>query len=108
MEGIMYQLSRRTALLAACAWGFAGAIPRYLHAQGIARPSLPIPPELRADAAGTIKLDARTGTMRFLGDRDTATYGINGPYLGPALRLRRGETVTVQVTNNVPENITMH
>jgi hypothetical protein len=45
---------------------------------------------------------------RFLGDRDTATYGINGPYLGPALRLRRGETMTVQVTNNVPENITMH
>ncbi|MBV9235814.1 MAG: multicopper oxidase CueO [Xanthobacteraceae bacterium] len=104
----MYQLSRRTGLLAACAWGFAGVIPRYLHAQGAPRQSLPIPPELRADAAGTIKLDARTGTMRFLGDRDTATYGINGPYLGPALRLRRGETVTMQVTNNVPENITMH
>ena len=104
----MYQLSRRTGLLAACAWGFAGVIPRYLHAQGAPCQSLPIPPELRADAAGTIKLDARTGTMRFLGDRDTATYGINGPYLGPALRLRRGETVTVQVTNNVPENITMH
>jgi blue copper oxidase len=46
--------------------------------------------------------------MRFFGERDTATYGINGPYLGPALRLRRGETVTAQVTNNVPESITMH
>ena len=104
----MVRLSRRTMLLAGSAWAFAGFGARNVGAQTIARPSLPIPPELRADAAGSIKLDARTGTMRFLGDRETATYGINGPYLGPALRLRRGETVTVQVTNNVPENITMH
>jgi blue copper oxidase len=95
-------------LLAGSAFAFTGLGARNGRAQAITRPSLPIPPELRADAAGTIKLDARTGTMRFLGDRETATYGINGPYLGPALRLRRGETVTVQVTNRVPENITMH
>ena len=99
----MIRLSRRTMLLGGSAWAFAE-----VGAQATARPSLPIPPELRADAGGTIKLDAQTGVMRFLGDRETATYGINGPYLGPALRLRRGETVTVQVTNNVPENITMH
>ena len=99
----MIRLSRRTMLLGGSAWAFAE-----VGAQATARPSLPIPPELRADAGGTIKLDAQTGVMRFLGGRETATYGINGPYLGPALRLRRGETVTVQVTNNVPENITMH
>ncbi len=99
----MIRLSRRTMLLGGSAWAFAG-----VGAQATARPSLPIPPELRADAAGTIKLDAQTGAMRFLRDRETATYGINGPYLGPALRLRRGETATVQVINNVPENITMH
>lgn len=99
----MIRLSRRTMLLGGSAWAFAE-----VGAQATERPSLPIPPELRADAGGTIKLDAQTGVMRFLGDRETATYGINGPYLGPALRLRRGETVTVQVTNNVPENITMH
>ncbi len=99
----MVRLSRRTMLLGGSAWAFAG-----VGAQATARPSLPIPLELRADAAGTIKLDAQTGAMRFLGDRETATYGINGPYLGPALRLRRGETATVQVINNVPENITMH
>ncbi len=99
----MIRLSRRTMLLGGSAWAFAE-----VGAQATERPSLPIPPELRADAGGTIKLDARTGVMRFLGGRGTATYGINGPYLGPALRLRRDETVTVQVTNNVPENITMH
>ena len=108
MEGNMIRLSRRTVLLAGSAWPFAGFAAGNVRAQPSPRPSLPIPPELRADAAGSIKLDARTGTMRFLGDRETATYGINGPYLGPALRLRRGDTVTMQVTNNVLENITMH
>jgi hypothetical protein len=28
-------------------------------------------------------------TMRFVDDRKTATYGINGLYLGPAVRVRR-------------------
>jgi blue copper oxidase len=105
---MMVQVSRRTALLAGAACAVTGLAPRKGRAQSSARPSLPIPSELRADAAGAIKLDARTGTMRFLGDRETATYGFNGPYLGPALRLRRGETVTVQVTNNVAEDITVH
>ena len=104
----MVRLSRRTILLAGSAWAFAGGGACDVGTQTTARPSLSIPPELRADAAGSIKLDAQAGTMRFLGDRETATYGVNGPYLGPALRLRRGETVTVQVTNSVPENITMH
>ena len=104
----MVRLPRRTILLAGSAWAFAGVGECNVSTQTTARPSLPIPPELRADAAGSIKLEAQTGTMRFLADRETATYGVNGPYLGPALRLRRGETVTVQVTNNVPENITMH
>jgi blue copper oxidase len=106
---MMVQLSRRTLLLTGSAWAFTALGPSSVHAQAATeRPALPIPPELRADAAGTINLNARTGMMRFLGDRDTATCGINGPYLGPALRLRRGEIVTVRVTNNVPENITMH
>jgi len=87
----MVQLSRRTMLLTGSAWVFTAFGPSKVRAQAASvRPSLPIPPELRADASGAIKLDARTGTMRFLGDRDTATYGINGPYLGPALHLRRG------------------
>jgi blue copper oxidase len=55
-----------------------------------------------------IALDARSGSMRFRGDHDTATYGINGPYLGPAVRVRRGEKIIAQVSNGVPENITMH
>jgi blue copper oxidase len=110
----MTQLSRRTVLLGgAAAYAVGGLQLRNAAAQPAARQqqavraALPIPPELRA-TNGMIALDSRPGSMRILGDKITSTYGINGPYLGPAARVRRGETVTMQVTNNVPENITMH
>jgi blue copper oxidase len=107
-EDMMVQLSRRTMLFAGTAWAFTGLGPNRVRAQSSARPPLPIPPELRADAAGTIRLDVKAGSMRFLGDRETATYGINGPYLGPAVRLRRGEKVVARVNNNISEVTTMH
>jgi blue copper oxidase len=86
----------------------AGFCSSKARTEDSARPSLPIPSELRANADGTIALDARPGLMRFQGNQDTATYGINGPYLGPAIRVRRGEKAVAQVTNSLPENITMH
>jgi len=105
----MVDISRRTLLLGAGAaslvGGFQAGAP---HAEGGAQPSLPIPPELRANADGVMTLDARPGSMRFLADRETATYGVNGPYLGPAIRVRRGERVTMHVTNSLPEATTMH
>src|SRR5262252_7622204 len=107
-EEMMVHLSRRTVLLAGVAWAVTELGPNNVHAQNSTRPSLPIPAELRADGGGTIRLDARPGSMRFVGDRETATYGINGPYLGPAVRVRRGQKVVAQVSNNVPETITMH
>jgi blue copper oxidase len=111
-EETMAQLSRRTVLLgtaATCAATKLGSTRAHAGNGGV-RPALPIPPELRADARHTIALDARPGSMRFHGGGGpaTATYGINGAYLGPAVRLRRGETVVAQVSNSVPENITMH
>jgi blue copper oxidase len=108
MDKIMLQISRRTALLGGLAASMSWEFSTSARAEDSARPSLPIPPELRANADGMIALDARTGSRRFLGNYDTATYGINGPYLGPAVRVRRGEKVVMQVTNNVPETITMH
>jgi blue copper oxidase len=105
----MTELSRRTVLLGGAAASISGRFClSNARAQPGARPSLPIPPELRPNPDRVTALDARTGSMRFLDDKVTATYGINGPYLGPAIRMRRGDNVVAQVTNNVPENITMH
>jgi blue copper oxidase len=108
MEKIMLQISRRTALLGGLAAFASREFFSNAHAEDGARPALPIPPELRANADGVIALDAHTGSMRFLANYDTPTYGINGPYLGPAVRVRRGQKAVMQVTNNVPEVITMH
>ena len=38
----------------------------------------------------------------------TPTYGINGPFLGPAIRVRRGDNVSIKVTNSVNQDITIH
>jgi blue copper oxidase len=106
-EKTMVQLSRRTVLVGGAAASIAGGFcPSKAREEDSARTSLPI--ELRANADGKITLDARPGSMRFQGNQNTATYGINGPYLGPAVRVRRGEKVVAQVTNGLPENITMH
>src|SRR6516165_8964120 len=102
MGDMMIRLSRRTVLLTGVAWAVTEIGPGAMRAQEGARPSLPIPAELRADPGGTIRLAARTGSMRFVGDCETATYGVNGPYLGPAIRVARGDKVVAQVSNNVP------
>jgi len=104
----MVRLSRRTVMLGGAAGCAASAFgPARTRAESGGRPSLPIPAELRADAGGTIALSAQAGTMRFRSGPATATYGINGPYLGPAVRLRRGQRVVAQVQNGVPQTITM-
>jgi blue copper oxidase len=69
---------------------------------------MPIPAQLKPDAAGRINLQARPGWMQFQGSAKTATYGINGPFLGPAVRVRRGQKVAMHVANLVPQEITMH
>ncbi|MCO1335098.1 multicopper oxidase CueO [Microbulbifer sp. OS29] len=72
------------------------------------RQLLPIPPELRADSQGQIKLTAQTGSQSFLPGLTTQTYGFNGPFLGPAIRVRKGEQVRVSVLNRLPQNVTAH
>lgn len=73
-----------------------------------ARPDLPIPRQLAPDAEGKITLQAMAGEGAFVEGLKTPTYGINGPYLGPAIRVRRGDTVMMEVRNTLEEPITMH
>jgi len=71
-------------------------------------PALPIPPELRPDRNGKIRLVAEPGKMSFRSGVTTPTYGFNGPFLGPAIRVRRGQTVDVGIDNRLCETITLH
>ncbi|UCF97569.1 MAG: multicopper oxidase domain-containing protein [Spirochaetaceae bacterium] len=72
---------------------------------------LPIPPLMTGTRAGgeTIyELTAKTGSRILFQDTDTPTYGYNGEYLGPTLRLRRGDQVRIRVHNSLEETTTVH
>ncbi|MEM7025897.1 MAG: multicopper oxidase domain-containing protein, partial [Pseudomonadota bacterium] len=104
----MTALSRRAVLSRAATLAALGATPVTWPALASERPALPIPPELRADGKGEIALRAQPGQQQFLPGLSTPTYGINGPFLGPAVRVRRGDQVTMNVTNALGEDITIH
>ena len=60
------------------------------------------------DGRRQFHLTVAEGTQEFLPGKQTPTAGVNGPYLGPTLRLRRGEDVDLVVQNNLDEMTTMH
>jgi FtsP/CotA-like multicopper oxidase with cupredoxin domain len=71
-----------------------------------------IPPEVRpqVDASGgwVFNLTARTGQPELIPGKATQTWGINGDYLGPTLRAPRGQQITINLRNLLPETTTMH
>lgn len=64
----------------------------------------------RLDPSGrrVFALQAREGHKEFRPGVRTRTWGINGGHLGPTLRAARGETVIVNVLNQLDEATTMH
>ncbi|MFT3733207.1 MAG: multicopper oxidase CueO [Hyphomicrobium sp.] len=102
-------LSRRELLIGGSAFAtIAGLRPLQTFAGDAARPSLPLPAELKADANGDIAFSATTGSISFAPGQMTPTYGYNGAFLGPALRLRRGKSVAIDFANNLDEPTTVH
>ena len=53
-------------------------------------------------------LDAQSGQTNFVGNRLTETLGYNGTYLGPVLRIRKGEKVNILVRNHLSFPTTIH
>ena len=60
------------------------------------------------DGRRQLHLTVAEGSREFLPGKQTPTAGVNGPFLGPTLRLRRGEDVDLIVQNNLDEMTTMH
>lgn len=73
---------------------------------------LPVPPILEAtrgsDGRRVFDLSVRSGTRDFLAGATTNTLGYNGDYLGPTIRLRRGEDALIRVHNTLDEATTVH
>ncbi len=53
-------------------------------------------------------LEAQSGQTRFIDGQMTRTLGYNGSYLGPVIRMRTGETVNIQVVNQMSVSTTLH
>ncbi len=81
----------------------AAAIPSIGGA--VAQNPLLIPDTLSGEV---IDLDLMTGTVQFLPGTPTQTMGVNGPLLGPTIILQQGQTVTMNVHNQLGEPSTIH
>ena len=100
-----------TALVAAGVWIWSTAPQSNTGTLDFAN-ELRIPPlaEPSVDEPGrkVFDLELREGRAELLAGKPARTWGINGPYLGPTLRAERGDEVTVDVANALPETTTLH
>jgi len=74
--------------------------------------ALPIPPlatsTVTASGTRVFDLTARAGSTALVDGAETTTWGYNGDYLGPTLVANRGETVEVDLHNELAEATTIH
>ncbi len=56
----------------------------------------------------SIALSVERGETAFFAGRASRTLGFNGSYLGPTLRLHRGDEVEMAVTNNLRQVTALH
>lgn len=92
--------------------GGMGAAGQPLSGSTATGSDLPMVPlvEGSVDASGTrvFSLDVGSGTTVFRTGVATRTLGYNGALLGPALHLRKGERVRIDVNNGLAEPTTVH
>lgn len=113
-------ITRRNFIQAATIAGTAGLLPLYLSRPAIAGYSysakdfsspLAIPPENHGQVENgkrVFDLSLRHGSTEFFKGYQTPTLGINGSYLGPVLRLKRGDEATFNVGNGLITPTTIH
>jgi FtsP/CotA-like multicopper oxidase with cupredoxin domain len=73
--------------------------------------TLPIPDLLSAtttDGVSVFALDAKTGTHNVLASVTSSTAGFNGSFLGPTIKVTNGESVQINVTNNLGADTAVH
>lgn len=54
----------------------------------------------------TFNLNVQKGTNVFFAGFNTTTFGYNGSFLGPTLLMSKGDSITLNVTNNLPVDVT--
>src|ERR1041384_953925 len=61
-----------------------------------------------ADGTRTFDLGIQAGETRFLDGPVTRTWGVNGSFLGPTIRAKKGEKVAFNVRNGLTEATSPH
>lgn len=70
---------------------------------------LHIPPLIDArNFPGGIAVSIQNGNHEFYAGKASVTRGFNGNYLGPTIRMHKGETTRIHFTNNIGEPTTVH
>ena len=104
--------TRRSFLLGTAAIAGVGGVyagRSLLTAGPVERQPLRIPPLLDARKENqSISLTVQAGRTMFFPGRESATLGYNGSYLGPTIRVYRGDDVQMAVTNQLGEGTTVH
>jgi len=73
---------------------------------------LPIPPLLEnknsEEGKAEFDLEVQSGKTEFIKGKETDTLGYNGDYLGPIIKVNKGDDVKVNVKNTLDEQTTVH
>ncbi len=70
-----------------------------------------VPPLDKGERKGnnvSFKLAIQSGKTSFFNGVNTPTIGLNQSYLGPVLRAKRGDTISINVSNHINEVATVH
>ncbi|MCB1666380.1 MAG: multicopper oxidase domain-containing protein [Pseudomonadales bacterium] len=108
-------VTRRDTLKSLLLTGMVISAPNSLRRLNAAESSRTQPLKIPALETGTLafgersfSLSLQAGVTRFYQDVETPTWGINGTYLGPTLRMRDGENIRIQVQNGLDEHSILH
>jgi len=102
-------MQRRNFIKLGVAAAVASALPWWSRAATATELApLPIPPLLLPDSNGKIALTLQQGESHWVAGVASKTWGINGPLLGPALQVQRGQKLNVAITNRLSEASTVH
>ncbi|SFK72937.1 Multicopper oxidase with three cupredoxin domains (includes cell division protein FtsP and spore coat protein CotA) [Marinilactibacillus piezotolerans] len=76
------------------------------------RNKLPIPPLLEdknpEEGKAEFDLNVQYGKKEFIEGKEAETLGYNGDYLGPIIRVNKGDDVKINVNNTLDEQTTVH
>lgn len=96
-------LSRRQFLQASGAVLGSSLFPSIVSAN--TQQTLPIPPLLEVKKGQPIYLAMQENSWSFMGGKNVSTWGFNGQYLGPTIRVLDGERVKISCSNRLQETI---